>query len=67
MTGSRFTSNRAVDLRLLETERLTLRPPIEGQPGDLHEFGRGEAEGLAPVEDGFRDLGAQKGRTAQPP
>ncbi len=61
VTGYRSASNGPVDFRLLEAERLSLRSPIEGQPGDLHELGRGEAEGLASVEDGFGDLGAQKG------
>ncbi len=32
----------------------------------MHELGRGETEGLAPVEDGFGDLGAQKGQPDQP-
>ncbi len=66
VTGYRSAGNGAVDLRLFEAERLSLSRPLEGQSGDLHELGRGEAEGLAPVEDGFGDLGAQKGQPDQP-
>ncbi len=64
--GYRSASSGGVDLKLCESKRLSLRPPIEGQPGDPHELGRGQAEGLAPIEDGFRDLGAQKGQPDQP-
>ncbi len=66
VTGYRSTSSGAVDLRLFEAERPSLSRPIEGQPGDLHELGRGETEGLASVENDFGDLGAQKGQPDQP-